>query len=93
MSNALQLQQQQLHQMQQQQQIWASPQLQEVASARPSLSANLPTASNAVVPCAHAVSGSNPALAKAHQTIAPACAPPASFAEGAAPWRATRSRS
>ena len=86
LSNALQLQQQQLHQMQQQQQqIWASPQLQEVASARPSLSANLPTASNAVVPCAHAVSGSNPALAKAHQTIAPACAPPASFAEGAAP--------
>ena len=84
LSNALQLQQQQLQQMQQQQQIWASPQPQEVASVRPSLSANLPTASNAVVPCAHAVSGSNPALAKAHQTIAPACAPPASLAEGAA---------
>ena len=85
LSSALQLQQQQLQQMQQQIQSRASPQLQEVASARPSLPANLPTASNAVVPCAHAVSGSNPTVAKAHQAIAPACAPPASLAEGAAP--------
>ena len=84
LSNALQLQQQQLQQMQQQLQSRANPQLQEVASVRPSLSANLPTASNAVVPRAHAVSGSNPTLAKAHQVIAPAGAPPASFAEGAA---------
>ena len=85
LSSALQLQQQQLQQMQQQIQSRASPQLQEVASTRPSLPANLPTASNAVVPCAHAVSGSNPTVAKAHQAIAPACAPPASLAEGAAP--------
>ena len=66
LSSALQLQQQQLQQMQQQQQFVANPQLQEVALARPSLSANLPTATNAVVPCAHAASGSNPTLAKAH---------------------------
>ena len=85
LSSALQLQQQQLQQMQQQIQSRASPQLQEVASVRPSLPANLPTASNAVVPRAHAVSGSNPTSAKAHQVIAPACAPPASLAEGAAP--------
>ena len=85
LSSALQLQQQQLQQMQQQIQSRASPQLQEVASVRPSLPANLPTASNAVVPCAHAEGGSNPIVAKAHQTIAPACAPPASLAEGAAP--------
>ena len=85
LSSALQLQQQQLQQMQQQIQFRAGPQLQEVASVRPSLSANLPTASNAVVPCAHAVSGPNPTVAKAHQAIAPACAPPASLAEGAAP--------
>ena len=85
LSSALQLQQQQLQQMQQQIQSRASPQLQEVASVRLSLPANLPTASNAVVPRAHAVSGSNPTLAKAHQAIAPACAPPASLAEGAAP--------
>ena len=85
LSNAVQSQQQQLQQMQQQQQqIWASPQPQEVASVRPSLSANLPTASNAVVPRAHAVSGSSPTLAKAHQVVASAGAPPASFAEGAA---------
>ena len=84
LSSALQLQQQQLQQMQQQLQSRANPQLQEVASVRPSLSANLPTASNAVVPCAHAVSGSNPTLANAHQAIAPARAPPASIAEGAA---------
>ena len=84
LSNALQLQQQQLQQMQQQLQSRASPQLQEVASVRPSLSANLPTASNAVVPRAHAVSGSSPTLAKAHQVVASAGAPPASFAEGAA---------
>ena len=84
LSSALQLQQQQLQQMQQQLQSRANPQLQEVASVRPSLSANLPTASNAVVPCAHAASGSNPTLANAHQAIAPACAPPASIAEGAA---------
>ena len=70
--------------MQQQQQSRANPQLQEVALVRPSLSANLPTATNAVVPCAHAASGSNPTLAKAHQAIASACAPPASIAEGAA---------
>ena len=84
LSGALQLQQQQLQQMQQQQQFVANPQLQEVALLRPSLSANLPTATNAVVPCAHAASGSNPTLAKAHQAIASACAPPASIAKGAA---------
>ena len=84
LSSALQLQQQQLQQMQQQLQSRANPQLQEVASVRPSLSANLPTVSNAVVPRAHAVSGSNPTLANAHQAIAPARAPPASIAEGAA---------
>ena len=84
LSEALQLQQQQLQQMQQQLQSRANTQLQEVASTRPSLSANLPTASNAVVPCAHAVSDSNPALAKAHQVVASAGAPPASFAQGAA---------
>ena len=74
LSSALQLQQQQLQQMQQQQQQQsrANPQLQEVALVRPSLSANLPTATNAVVPCAHAASGSNPTLAKAHQAIASA---------------------
>ena len=55
-----------------------------MALVRPSLSANLPTAANAVVPCAHAASGSNPTLAKAHQAIASACEPPASIAEGAA---------
>ena len=84
LSSALQLQQQQLQQMQQQQQFVANPQLEEVASVRSNLPANLPTATNAVVPCAHAASGSNPTLAKAHQAIASACAPPASIAKGAA---------
>ena len=85
MSSALQLQQQQLQQMQQQQQQFvANPQLEEVALVRSNLPANLPTATNAVVPCAHAASGSNPTLAKAHQAIASACAPPASIAKGAA---------
>ena len=83
LSSALQLQQQQLQQMQQQQ-FAANHQLEEVVFVRPSLSANLPTATNAVVPCAHAASGSNPTLAKAHQAIASACAPPASIAKGAA---------
>ena len=81
LSSALQLQQQQLQQMQQQQQQFvANPQPQEVDS----VIANLPTATNAVVHCAHAASGSNPTLAKAHQAIASTYAPPASTAKGAA---------
>ena len=79
LSSALQLQQQQLQQMQQQQFV-ANPQPQEVAS----VIANLPTATNAVVHCAHAASGSNPTLAKAHQAIASTYAPPASTVKGAA---------
>ena len=76
LTNALQLQQQQLQQMQQQHA--SNPQLAELAPI-----ANLPTATNAVVPCAHAGSGSHPTMAKASQAIASPYAPPA-IAKGAA---------
>ena len=88
LTNALQLQQQQLQQMQQQ--FRANPQPMEGASI-----ANLPTATNAVVPCAHAVRGLTPTLATTTKVMASSYAPPASIAKGAAfkgdedflPWR------
>ena len=77
LTNALQLQQQQLQQMQQQ--LRANPQPVDGASI-----ANLPTATNAVVTCAHAVSGLNPTMATTTKVMAPSYAPPASIAKGAA---------
>ena len=75
LTNALQLQQQQLQQMQQR--LKANPQPMEGASIP-----NLPTATNAVVPCAHAVSGLNPTMATATRVAASSYAPPASIAKG-----------
>ena len=77
LTNALQLQQQQLQQTQQR--LRANPQPMEGASI-----ASLPTAVNAVAPCAHAVSGLNPTMATTTKVMASSYAPLASIAKGAA---------